>query len=345
MKNLKSFNFLNKRVLVRCDLNVPLDDKGDILDDHKIRLIWDTVKYLILQKANIILFGHLGEPNGVVVPKLKLDKIAKNLEKHLDFPIAIADDCIGPEIEFYVNAMKGDNILLLQNLKFYKAEIEGDTDFAEKLSWLCEVYINDDFTDCHKSYASIVGVPQYLTSAAGLLLEKEINNLDNFLNSSEKPVLVIVGGHENDIKLKFIDRMSKLVDWVMINSLVKEGLVKNGLLFKNQDKIICPVGFKDSLDIDESTIELFKEKISQAKTILWYGSFGKVEEKQYTKGTLAIAKAIINSKATSIIGGEKNIAFLTQQGLISKFSYVSYSGEAILQYLSGERLPGLIALK
>lgn len=334
MKNLSNFNFRDKKVLIRCDLNVPLNEKGEILDDAKIKRIWETVKPLILQKAKITLIGHLGEPNGKVVENLKLSKIAKLLEKYLDFPVAIADDCVGKEIENYVNNMKADHILLFENLKFHQEEIDGNLEFAQKLSWEYEIFINDDFTDCYKNYASIIGIPQFLSSLAGQLLENEVKNLNEFLKNKTNSALVIIGGKASEEKINFIDNIAKFVDFVLVNDLIKDALTEKGLLFKNQEKIICPVGFGNNLDIDERTINLFKEKILNAKNIFCYD----------LPGGLVIASAIINSKAFSVVAGDKTIEFLAKQKLSNSFSYVSYGAEAVLHYLNEENLAGLTAL-
>ncbi|KKP32178.1 MAG: hypothetical protein A2312_00990 [Candidatus Staskawiczbacteria bacterium RIFOXYB2_FULL_32_9] len=345
MRSLKNFNVFNKKVLVRCDFDIPIDEKGNILDDFKIRQSLPTIQYLITRKANITLISHLGNPDGKVGVKLKLDKIAKKLREYLDFPVAKADDCVGPEVEKYINTMDENSILLLENTKFHSEEIDGDVSFAEKFSFLFEIFINNDFADCHTFYATIAGIPQYLTSGAGLFLQEEIDNLNKIINDPLKPLVVIIGGEPNEEKLNFIDEICKIASWVIVGALIKEELARKEMLFKNQDKIIYPVGFTDSFDIDGSVLEIFKEKISLAKTIFWYGSMGKIEQEKYSKGTLFIAKMIAESGAFSIIGGEKLIKLLTGQGLISNFSFITSGGEATLLYLSGEKLPGLVALE
>jgi phosphoglycerate kinase len=323
---------------------VPLDEKGNILDDFKIKQALPTIKYLIDQKAKIILMSHLGNPGGKVVPELKLDKIAEKLSEYLGFPIAKTDDCVGPEIESHAGGLEACQVLLLENLRFHKEETEGDLKFAEQLSWMCEVYINDDFADCGKICASITGVPQYLSSGAGLLLEKEINNLNKILQS-EKPFAVIVGGNPEEETLKFIDKISETADWILVSGLIKDELIKKEMLFKHQDKIISPVGFAESLDIDEKTIKIFQEKIMPAKTIFWYGSLGKIEEERYANGTLKIAEIITETKAFSVVCGEKLVEFLVREKLAAKFSHVSLGGKTALQILSKEKLPGLVALE
>lgn len=334
MKSIKSLNFIDKNVLVRCDLNVPLDTKGNILDDFKIREALPTIQYLLDKHAKIILAGHLGEPNGKVVLNLKMDKVAEKLSEYLNSSIMKTDNCVGPEIETYTNKLQVGNILLLENLRFHKEEEDGDLEFAKKLSFLCDIFINDAFSECHKIYASTAGVPQYLSSGAGLLLEKEINNLNKIIQNPEKPLVVIIGGEIEETKLKFIDTISKVADWVMVSGLIKGELIKKEILFKHQDKIIGPVNFMDNPDIDENTIKIFKEKIMQAKTVVLYDIIN-----------LDIANAIVESKAFSVAGGKMLIEFLLKQGLTSKFSHISAGGQSMLKYLNGDELPGLVLLK
>lgn len=348
MKTLKDINVIGKRVLVRCDFNVPIDSKGNILDDFRIKRTLPTIKHLIEENAKIILMSHLGDPAGQVVPELKLDKVGERLSEHLGFSIAKADDCIGPELEGASNDLEKGGVLLLENLRFHKEEtdFEGHTglDFAKKISFLGEVYVNDAFGVCHRNNASVVGVPEFLPNCVGLLLEKEITNLKKIMQDPEKPMIAIIGGKKVGTKSKFIDNISKVADFVIVSGLIAKDVAEKGIKFECPEKIISPVGDLGALDINEESIKIFQEKIRQAKTILWNGPFGKFEEDKYAKGTLAIAKAIIDSEAFSVVGGGETIEFLNKQGMIDKFSHVSTGGGAMLSYLAGEKLPGLEAL-
>ena len=344
MKTLKDFSVIDRRVLVRCDFNVPLDEKGNILDDFRIRQTLPTIKYLVDNKAKIILMSHLGEPGGKVVPELKLDVVAEKLAEYLKFPIGKEDDCIGPDAETESNKLEPGRILLLENLRFHKEEMDNDPDFAKKLSYLGDIYVNDAFGVCHRDQASVTGVPQNLSSCAGLLLEKEIESLDRVIKNPEKPMIAIVGGTKVETKSKFINSISKVADYVIISGLIAKEVAEKNIKFEFPEKIIIPTGQLDALDINDESIKMFQEKIMQAKTILWNGPFGKFEEKEYVKGTLAIAKAIIDSGAFSVVGGGETVEFLNKQSMIDKFSHVSTGGGAMLQYLSGDSLPGLDAL-
>jgi len=324
MKILTDFNVKNKRVLVRCDFNVPLDNNGNILDDFRIKQVLPTIKYLIKNGAKIILMSHLDPENtGVADKKYNLDKVKERLE----------------------NFLGKDKFILLENLRFHKEETEGNLKFAEELSKLGDIYINDAFSVCHRNHASIVGVPKYLPSGAGLLLAKEIESLNKFLENPEKPIVIIIGGKKVETKSKFINKISKVADCVIISGLIKKEVIEKKIEFESPEKIIGPADNLAAPDIDEKTIKMFEEKILQAKTVLWNGPFGKFEEEKYAKGTLAIAEAIIKSKAFSVIGGGETVEFLEKQGIIDKFSHVSTGGGAMMAYLSGDELPGLKALK
>jgi 3-phosphoglycerate kinase len=344
MKTLKDFAVVNKRILVRCDFNVPLDRKGNILDDFRIKQTLPTIKYLIDNKARIILMSHLGEPDGKVVPGLKLNKVAERLSEYLNFSIAKANDCIGPEIESEENAIEAGSVLLLENLRFHREETDNNPDFAKKLSYLGDIYVNDAFGVCHRNNASITGVPKFLPSCAGLLLEKEIITLEKIMKNPEKPMVAIIGGKKVETKSKFIDNISKVAKFVIMGGLLAKEVAEKNIQFKEPEKIISPLGDLGAPDISKESIKMFREKIMQAKTVLWNGPFGKSEDKKYAEGTLAIAKAIIDSGAFSVVGGGETVEFLNRQGIIDKFSHVSTGGGAMLSYLSGEKLPGIESL-
>ncbi|MDP2741573.1 MAG: phosphoglycerate kinase, partial [bacterium] len=283
LKSIKEFNVLNKRVLVRCDFNVPLNNKGNILDDFRIRESLPTIKYLIENRAKVILMSHLGNPQGKVVPILKLDKVGERLGELLNILILKVDDCIGPVIESNTQDLEGGDVLLLENLRFHKEEEMGDMEFAKKLSWLGDVYINDAFSSCHRAHASIIGVPEHLLSFAGFLVFKEIENLNKVLKNPQKPMVVIVGGKKIETKSAFINKISETADFVLISGLIKKEIMEKKIELLHPEKIIGPVDSLDALDIDQKAIEMFQEKILQAKTIVWNGYFGKFEQEQYSK--------------------------------------------------------------
>lgn len=345
MKYLKDFNLNGKRVLVRCDFNVPLDKKGNISDDFKIKKTLPTIKYLIGQKAKVILMSHLGEPEGKIVPELKLDKIAEKLAEDLDCSITKEDDCVGPQIESDVNKLAGGQVMLLENLRFHKEEMENNIEFIKHLSMLGDIFVNDAFGVCHRDESSVTGLPKILPSCAGFLLAKEIEDLDRILKNPEKPMIAIIGGKKVETKSRFINNISRVADFVIVSGLIEEDVQEKNIKFLYPDKIIAPKGELSSPDINIESIKIFQEKILQAKTVLWNGPFGKIEDDTDSAGTLAIANAIIKSKAFSVVGGGETVEFLTKQGIIENFSHVSTGGGAMLSYLGGEKLPGIEVLK
>lgn len=327
---------------MRCDFNVPLSPKGDILDDFRIKKTIPTVEYLIKKKARVILMSHLGRPGGKVVESLRLNKIQEKLMEYLDLSVVKAKDCIGKEIENWIDQMAPGEILLLENLRFHKEEKTADLNFAEALAKLADIYVNDAFASCHRNHASTSLIPKFLPAAAGLLLEKEIKNLSKIVENPQKPLIAIFGGREGDFKV--INKISEKAAWILIGGLIKKEMEVKNIDLENRAKIIGPIDGIDGADIGPQTINLFKEKICQAKTIFWSGPLGKIEENQFSKGTEEIAKAIIESGAFSVIGGGETIEFINKIGLTESFSHISTGGSSMLAFLAGEKLPGIEAL-
>jgi len=346
MKTLKDFDFKDKRVLVRCDFNVPLDERGDILDDFRIKQTIPTIQYLIRKGTRIILMSHLGKPKGKLIEILKLDKVQEKLIKYLNLPVIKMNDCIGKEIEKRTKEMKLGQVLLLENLRFHKEEEEGDLNFAKKLAKLGDIFINEAFSACHRPHASIVGVPKYLPSGMGFLLEKEIKNLKKIIEKPTLPLVAIFGGKEGDFKA--INKISEVTSSVLIGYLIKKQIEEEKIVLQHPEKIISPVdGIEENsnLDIGPKTLEIFNREILKAKTIFWSGPIGKVEEDKYQRGTKEIANSIIKSGAFSVVGGGETVEFLNEAGIIDKFSHVSTGGNAMFSFLAGEELPGIKVLK
>ena len=345
MKTLQNFDVKGKRVLVRCDFNVPLGDQGEILDDFRIKETIPTIEYLLKEGAKIILMSHLGRPEGKIVESLRLTPIQDRLMEYLDLSIVKADDCVGPEIEKWTYEMLPGEILLLENLRFHKEEEENDERFAKKLSKLGDIFINDAFGASHRAHASIVGIPKFLISGAGLLLEEEIKILKNLLQNPQKPLVAIIGGKKVEDKVKAIDKISKVAHFILINGLIQREIKEKNIFFKFPQKLVEPVDEIDGKDIGPVTISLFKQKIALAKTIFWNGPLGQIEKEEFQNGTKEIAKAIIKSCAFSVIGGGETVEFINQLKLASKFNQVSTGGGAMLEFIAGEKLPGIEALK
>jgi len=348
MKYIVDFDAKNKRVLVRCDFNVPLDGQGNILDDFRIRSTIPTIEYLLNKKAKIILMSHLGNPEGIKIENLSLSPVAVRLVELLGREVMLVPDCISNMVEKMVNEMQTGDIVLLENLRFHKGEEENNPEFAKSLAKLGDIFVQDAFGACHRLHASIVGIPKLLPAFAGLLLEKELLAFDTLLKNPKKPFIVIVGGKKVETKAEMIDRFSEIADWILLGHLIANELKSKEINISFPEKLIFPVdGIKKNgeiLDIGPKTIKIFSEKILKARTILWNGPLGFVEKEPYDKGSAVIARAIISSGAFSVVGGGETVEFINRLGLAEKFSHVSTGGGAMLAYLSGEKLPGLEAL-
>lgn len=391
MKTVKNLNVKGKRVLVRCDFNIPLSEQGNILDDFRIKQSIPTIEYLIKKEAKIILISHLDRPTGKE-KKYTLRPVSLRLEKLLKRKIKFLDDCIGKKVEKEIEKMKPEKIVLLENLRFHKEEEKNNESFAKELAKLGDFYINNAFGASHRAHASIVRLPKYLPSAAGLLLEKEIKVLSKVFKKPWRPLVIIIGGVKITTKIKVIEQFLKRADHLLLGGEIanvilqikgiivgkpwpekKEVIKKIEKINLTNPKLHLPVdgiislediekGIKEGyfrkgaqgtirreekvFDIGPETIKVFSEIIKQAKMILWSGPLGMFEEKKFESGTREIAKNIIrNYSAFKIAGGGDTISALNKSGLIDKFDHVSTGGGAMLTFLSGEKLPGIEALK
>lgn len=349
MKTLQDFRVEGKRVLVRCDFNVPLSETGEILDDFRITQTLPTIEYLIAKQAKIIAMSHGGDPGGKVVPQLSLARVQERLLEYLDCSVTLAPDCVGKEIEQWTLQMQNSEILLLENLRFHREEEENEKTFANALAALGDIFINDAFSVSHRAHASIVGVPDFLPAGIGLLMQKELKALREFSQNPLHPFVTIVGGAKAQDKLSFITAISKKADVVLLGNLIAKEAAKQNIVFQNKEKVVFPVdgvpSFQTPYDIGPGTRRIFKKYVSSAKNVFWTGPLGWVERKEYTEGSLEIAKAIVESKAFAVAGGGNLSEFLQEYGLRDKFSYVSAGGGATLAFLGGELLPGLAVLQ
>lgn len=344
MRKITDFKFFGKKVLVRCDFNVPMRN-GKVLDDFRIKKTLPTLNFLRKKGAKTILISHFGDPEGKIVEELRLDPVAKHLEKLIKKKVLKANGCLGKEVESKVANLKKGDILMLENIRFYPGEENNDLNFAKEISKLGEIFINEAFSVAHRAHASVVSIPKFLPSGIGFLFEKEISNLEKFLKEYQKPLAVLIGGKKIKDKAPLVEKFSEIADWILVNHLIGKELKEKEIKLKFPEKILSPLdGVDGDSDIGPKTIKIFKEKIKKAKTIFWNGPFGKIEEKKYQKGTRELAKAIIKSKAFSLIGGGETIEFVNQLKITEKFSFASTGGGALLKFLTGEKLPGLEAL-
>jgi 3-phosphoglycerate kinase len=379
---LKDADVKGKRLLVRVDFNVPLRD-GKITDDTRLRESLPTIQYLIENNAKIILMSHLGRPKGKVSEELRMDVVAERLSQLLHRDIEKVNDCVGEDVKTVANALHEGDILMLENLRFHQGEEANDEVFAEQLAELADIYVNDAFGASHRAHASVVAITKFLPSYAGLLLQKEIEVLTKVLESPEKPFIAVLGGAKVSDKINLIKNLLPKVDSLLIGgammftflkaqgkevgkSLVEEEKIDVAKQLLQNKKIIIPVdvvvannaesketGFvtadkispeKMGLDIGPKSVQLFKEKISRAKTIFWNGPLGMFEVDIFAQGTSEIASAIAASNAITVVGGGDTVAAADKLGLKNKFTHVSTGGGAMLKFLEGKELPAIAAL-
>jgi len=380
----------DKRVLLRVDFNVPLDEKtGEITDDNRIRASLPTIKYLTEHGAKVILMSHLGRPKGKVVDGLRLGVVARRLSQILGRSAGIAPNCVGPEVERMVANLKSGDILLLENLRFHPEEEAGDVSFAQALARLGDLFVNDAFGAAHRAHASISIITNYLPAVAGFLLKKEIENLGNILENPAHPFASLLGGAKISDKVSMLQNIMGKVDVVLIGggmaatflkvqgyevglSLIETEMLNTATVLlketkKSRVRLLLPVDvivakeLKDEADIEvvaienvpkdkrivdmgPQTISNFSQELRSCQTIFWNGPVGIFEIPRFAQGTRELARLLANLGATTVIGGGSTAEAVNEMGLADKMTFVSTGGGASLEFLSGQKLPGVEAL-
>lgn len=382
--SIRDLDLKGKVLFMRVDFNVPLTEDGQgITSDKRIKASLPSIEYALEQGAALILASHLGRPKGRPVPTMSLKPVAVRLAELIGRPVAMAPNCVGPEVA----AMKPapGEVLLLENLRFHSAEEKNDPEFAERLASLCDVYVNDAFGTAHRAHASTEGITRYVAqSASGLLMQKELEYLEMATLNPPRPAVAILGGAKVSDKIEVIRNLIKIVDTLMIGgamaytfskakgeptgkSLVEDDKVDlaKSLMAEFGSKLMLPLDhvvsaeFREGapfeiveeipygmmgLDIGPKSVEAYCEVISKAKLVIWNGPMGVFEKPPFDKGTMALAKAVAESDAVSIVGGGDSEKAIKSSGLASSISHISTGGGATLEYLSGIALPGVEAL-
>lgn len=382
--SIRDLDLKGKRVFLRVDFNVPLAPGGEeITSDKRIKAALPTIRYALEQGAGLVLASHLGRPKGKVNPEMSLKPVAARLSELLGRPVAMAPDCVGPEVE---KILPGPGeLLLLENLRFHPEEEKNEAEFAKKLARLGYVYVNDAFGTAHRAHASTVGVIAFLKpAAAGLLMEKELEYLSKCTDNPARPCIGILGGAKVSDKIEVIENLLKFADRLLIGgamaytflkaqgqpvgrSLVEEDKLElaKGLLAKAGSRLMLPVDHvvaealeenaanetvavipegKMGLDIGPATRAAYAGALQGAKTIIWNGPMGVFEKKPFDAGTVAIAKAVAGSGALSVVGGGDSEKAVKAAGVSDRISHISTGGGASLEFLSGMVLPGVAAL-
>ena len=385
--SIRDLDLKGKRVFIRVDFNVPLqkNDKGEmeITSDKRIKASLPTIQYALQQGAAVILASHLGRPKGKPNAEMSLKPAAARLEQLLKVPVAMAPDCVGPDVNAMLPAPGG--VLLLENLRFHAEEEKNDPAFAGQLASLCEIYVNDAFGSAHRAHASTEGMVKLVKQvAAGLLMEKELKYLGMATTNPPRPCVAILGGAKVSDKIEVIRNLGKVVDRLLIGgamaytflksqglptgkSLVEDDKLElaKSLLAELGDKLMLPVDHvvvseiaagaanqvvadipegKIAVDIGPKTVEAFNKVIAGAKTVIWNGPMGIFEKPPFDQGTVAVATAVAQSGATSVVGGGDSEKAIKAAGVSDKISHVSTGGGASLEFLAGDTLLGVAAL-
>lgn len=391
-KSLEDIAVSGKRVLVRCDFNVPLDENRNITDETRIDGALPTIQYLMKNGAKVILCSHLGKPKGEPKPELSLAPVAKKLSEKLGKEVVFAADAtvVGENAKKAVAAMHDGDVVLLENTRYRAEETKNVDAFSEELASLADVFVNDAFGTAHRAHCSNVGVTKYLdTAVAGYLIQKEIEFLGNAVNNPVRPCVAILGGSKVSSKISVINNLLDKVDTLIIGGGMAYTFMKangeevgdslleadyldyakemeakakaNGVkLLIPVDTVVAKEFSNDAehktvgrgqieagwqgLDIGAETVKLYVDAIKDAKTVVWNGPMGVFEMPNFAKGTNAIAQALAEIDAVTIIGGGDSVAAVNQAGLGDKMSHISTGGGASLEFLEGKDLPGIVAL-
>ena len=390
-KTVKDINVQGKRIIARCDFNVPMKD-GAITDDIRIVAALPTIKYLVEQGAKVILMSHMGRPDGEPNMKYTLKPVADRLSELLGQEVLFISSpvVVDDEVKAAAEGLAEGQVMLLENVRFRKEETKNGADFAKELASLADIFVNDAFGTAHRAHSSTAGVADYLPAVSGFLIEKEVEFLGNAVENPKRPFVAIMGGAKVGDKIPVIENLLKKVDTLIIGGgmsytfykaegleigtsiLDKDSLeIAPQLLKKAEEagvKMLLPVDvivadeFKNDaktavvdkdaipadmmgLDIGPKTVELYKAAIAEAETIVWNGPMGVFEMENFAGGTRAVAEALAESKAVTVIGGGDSAAAVEQFGLADKMTHISTGGGASLEFLEGKVLPGVAVLE
>ena len=379
-----------KKVLLRCDFNVPQNkETGEITSDKRIKAALPTIKYLLDNGAAVIACSHLGKPKGEWKPKLSLAPVAEHLSKLLDRPVIFANDIIGEDAKAKAAALKPGEIMLLQNLRYDIREEKNDPEFAKELASLADIYVSDAFGTVHRAHASTAGVAAYLPAYAGLLVLKELSVMGKALEEPARPFVAVLGGAKVSDKIGVINNLLSKADTIIIGggmaytfikamgyeigkslleedkldyarSMIEKAKEKNVKLLLPVDTAVGSEFAPDcerkvvkvsempadwmGMDIGPETIKLFSDAVKSAATVVWNGPMGVFEFDAFAQGTEAMAKALAESGAVTIVGGGDSAAAVEKLGYADKMTHISTGGGASLEFLEGLELPGVACL-
>ena len=392
-KSVEDIDVHGKRVLCRCDFNVPTKD-GVITSDKRIVAALPTIEYLVKNGARVILCSHMGKPKGEWKPELSLKVVAKRLSELLGQEVKMAEDVVGESAQALASSLKDGEVMLLENTRFEKGETKNDPELSKKMAALAEIFVNDAFGSAHRAHSSTAGVADYLPAVCGYLIQKEIGVMGKALADPERPFVAILGGAKVSDKLNVINNLLEKVDTLIIGGgmaytflaakgygigkslfdaekvdyckdMMKKAEQKGVKLLLPVDTVVAdsfpspidaPIDVKtvdvtaipadmEGMDIGEKTRELFAGAVKTAKTVVWNGPMGVFENPVLAKGTIAVAEALAQSSAITIVGGGDSAAACEQLGFADKITHISTGGGASLEFLEGLELPGIACLQ
>ena len=392
-KSVEDIDVSGKRVLCRCDFNVPIKG-GVITSDKRIVAALPTIEYLVKHGAKVILCSHMGKPKGEYKPELSLQVVADRLSELLGQTVIMAKDVAGEDAQAKAAALQDGQVMLLENTRFEKGETKNDPELSKKLASLADIFVNDAFGTAHRAHSSTAGVADYLPAVCGYLIQKEIGIMGKALADPERPFVAILGGAKVSDKLNVINNLLEKVDTLIIGGgmaytfLAAKGYSVGSSLLDNEKidyckemmakaeakgvKLLLPVdtyvgaSFPNpidaeievknvaadampegmmGLDIGDETRKLFAEAAKSAKTVVWNGPMGVFENPTLAQGTIAVAKALAESDAVTIVGGGDSAAACEQLGFADKITHISTGGGASLEFLEGLELPGIACLQ
>ena len=392
-KSIEDIDVAGKRVLCRCDFNVPTKN-GKITSDKRIVAAMPTIKYLVDHNAKVILCSHMGKPKGEVKPELSLQVVADRISELLGKPVVMAKDVVGEDAKAKAAALKDGDVMLLENTRFEKGETKNDPELSKALASMADLFVNDAFGTAHRAHSSTAGVADYLPAVCGYLVQKEVSIMGKALADPERPFVAILGGAKVSDKLNVINNLLEKVDTLIIGGgmaftfLAAKGYDIGSSLVDSEKidyckemmakaeskgvKLLLPVDAvvadsfpnpidaeiavetvaadaipadKMGLDIGEKSQALFADAVKSAKTVVWNGPMGVFENPTLAKGTIAVAQALADSSAVTIVGGGDSAAACEQLGFADKITHISTGGGASLEFLEGLELPGIACLQ
>ena len=392
-KSIEDIDVSGKRVLCRCDFNVPTKN-GKITSDKRIVAAMPTIKYLVDHNAKVILCSHMGKPKGEVKPELSLQVVADRISELLGKPVVMAKDVVGEDAKTKAAALKDGDVMLLENTRFEKGETKNDPELSKALASMADLFVNDAFGTAHRAHSSTAGVADYLPAVCGYLVQKEVSIMGKALADPERPFVAILGGAKVSDKLNVINNLLEKVDTLIIGGgmaftfLAAKGYDIGSSLVDSEKidyckemmakaeskgvKLLLPVDAvvadsfpnpidaeiavetvaadaipadKMGLDIGEKSQALFADAVKSAKTVVWNGPMGVFENPTLAKGTIAVAQALADSSAVTIVGGGDSAAACEQLGFADKITHISTGGGASLEFLEGLELPGIACLQ